>query len=65
MQKPSWCLVVNTMYFWPAERARSTKACGSNFVGLNFFGRSRYSASLRPPGLGTMIGQEASMLARE
>src|SRR5580704_7948800 len=65
MQKPSWCFVVNTMYFCPAWRARSTHACGSNRVGLNVAGSARYAASVIPPGLGTMMGQEASTLAWE
>src|SRR4029077_4071880 len=53
------------MYCWPAARARSTKACGSNFVGLNRLGSSRYSASVMPPAAGLMIGQEAFTLATE
>src|SRR6202049_2094561 len=53
------------MYCWPAPRARSTKWYGSNFVGLNRRRTSRYSASEMSPGLGVMIGQEASTLARE
>src|SRR5579862_650423 len=65
MQNPSWCLVVNTMYRCPANRARSTNASGSNFTGLNVCGSARYSASVIPPGFGTMIGQEASTLAWE
>src|ERR1700680_4075136 len=65
MQKPSWCLVVNTMYCCPAARAKSMKAFGSNLDGLNRFGNSRYSASLMPPGVGVMMGQEASTLASE
>src|SRR5580704_10387079 len=65
MQKPSWCLVVNTMYSCPADRARSTNACGSNFTGLKLWGRARYSASVIPPAFGTMIGHEASTLAWE
>jgi len=32
--KPSWCLVVMTMYFIPACLAMRTQASGSNFVGL-------------------------------
>src|SRR5882672_1142342 len=53
------------MYCWPAARARSIKACGLNFVGLNRLGSSRYSASVIPPTVGVMIGQEASTLASE
>ena len=34
MQKPSWCLVVNTMYFIPACLA-SDPLPASNCVGLN------------------------------
>ena len=34
------------------------KVYGSNFVGLNRLGNSRYSASVIPPGLGTMMGHE-------
>ncbi len=34
MQKPSWCLVVKTMYSWPAVRARSMKRSGSNLTGI-------------------------------
>ena len=37
---------------------------GSNLYGLNRLGSSRYSASVMPPGLGCMIGHEASTLAR-
>src|ERR1700687_3432646 len=65
MQKPSWCLVVNTMYCCPAARAKSMKVCGSNFEGLKRFGNSRYSASLMPAGVGVIMGQEASTLASE
>src|SRR5580692_5637298 len=65
MQNPSWCLVVNTMYCCPANRARSTNASGSNFTGLKVCGSARYSASVIPPGFGTMMGQEASTLACE
>ena len=65
MQKPSWCLVVKTMYSCPAARAKSMKVCGSNFDGLNRLGNSRYSASLMPPGVGVIMGQDASTLASE
>jgi hypothetical protein len=65
MQKPSWCFVVNTMYSCPAARAKSMKVFGSNFDGLNRLGNSRYSASLMPPGVGVIMGQEASTLASE
>jgi hypothetical protein len=65
MQKPSWCLVVNTKYSCPAARAKSIKAFGSNFDGLNRLGNSRYSASLMPAGVGVIMGQEASTLASE
>src|ERR1700730_14850866 len=65
MQKPSWCLVVNTMYCWPAPRARSTKWYGTNLVELEGRRKSRYWASEKPSGWGDMIGQEASTLARE
>jgi hypothetical protein len=65
MQKPSWCFVVNTMYSCPAARAKSMKLCGSNFDGLNRLGNPRYSASLMPPGVGVIMGQEASTLASE
>jgi len=41
------------------------KAFGSNFDGLNRLGNSRYSASLMPPGVGVIMGQEASTLASE
>src|SRR5580765_1171734 len=53
------------MYCWPAARARSIKSCGLNFVGLNRLGSSRYSASVIPPAVGVMIGQDASTLASE
>src|SRR6266436_7410917 len=65
MQKPSWCLVVNTMYSCPAARAKSMNVFGSNFDGLNRLGNSRYSASLMPAGVGVIMGQEASRLASE
>src|SRR5580692_1793715 len=65
MQKPSWCFAVNTMYSCPAARAKSMKVFGSNFDGLNRLGNSRYSASLMPPGVGVIMGQEASTLASE
>src|ERR1700682_1169404 len=65
MQKPSWCLVVNTMYCCPAARAKSMKVFASNFDGLNRLGKSRYSASLMPAGVGVIMGQEASTLASE
>src|ERR1700687_738700 len=65
MQKPSWCLVVNTMYCCPAARAKSMKVFGSTFDGLNRLGNSRYSASLMPAGVGVIMGQEASTLASE
>jgi len=41
------------------------KVFGSNFDGLNRLGNSRYSASLMPPGVGVIMGQEASTLASE
>src|ERR1700722_17430250 len=53
------------MYSCPADRARSTNACGSNFTGLKVWGSARYSASEIPPAFGTMIGHEASTLACE
>src|SRR6266436_10310741 len=65
MQKPSWCLVVNTMYSCPAARAKSMNVFGSNFDGLNRLGNSRYSASLMPAGVGVIMVQEASTLASE
>src|ERR1700682_1168317 len=65
MQKPSWCLVVNTKYSCPAARAKSMKVFGSNFEGLNRLGNSRYSASLMPAGVGVIMGQEAFTLASE
>src|ERR1700730_7816429 len=65
MQKPSWCLVVNTMYCCPAARAKSINVFASNFDGLNRLGNSRYSASPMPAGVGVIMGQEASTLASE
>src|ERR1700751_555694 len=65
MQNPSWCFVVNTIYFCPAARAKSMNASGSNLVGLKCCGSARYSASLMPPGVGRIIGQDASTLASE
>src|SRR5438477_11449341 len=53
------------MYSCPAARAKSMKAFASNFVGLNRFGNSRYSASPMPPAVGVMMGHEASTLASE
>jgi len=69
MQKPSWCLVVKTMYRMPACRAWRTQASGSKRTGLNREARATYSLSLM--GLecgnqsGFMIGQEASTPATE
>src|ERR1700682_4655725 len=65
MQKPSWGLVVNTMYCCPAARAKSINVFASNFDGLNRLGNSRYSASPMPAGVGVIMGQEASTLASE
>src|ERR1700687_1399178 len=65
MQKPSWCLVVNTKYSCPAARAKSMKVFGSDFEGLNRLGNSRFSASLMPAGVGVIMGQDASTLASE
>src|SRR6266576_6999836 len=53
------------MYCWPAALAKSTKACGSNLVGLKRLGNSRYSASLMAPAVGSMMGHDASTLASE
>ena len=36
MPKPSWCLLVMTMYFMPASLAIFTHSAASNFTGLNF-----------------------------
>src|SRR5262245_30307985 len=44
-QKPSWCLLVITMYFMPAALARRTQASASNFTGLNWVLYFSYSAS--------------------
>src|SRR5438128_2679323 len=43
MQKPSWCLLVMTMYRIPAERATPAHASASNFVGLNWPANFSYS----------------------
>ena len=53
------------MYSCPANRARSTNVWGSNWIGLNVCGKARYAASVIPPGVGTIIGQDASTLACE
>ena len=42
MLKPSWCLVVNTIYFIPAYFAAFAQVSGSKDTGLNWVMRFSY-----------------------
>ena len=41
--KPSWCLLVMTMYFMPASFASCTQASALNLTGLNWPASCSYS----------------------
>ena len=41
--KPSWCLLVITMYFMPASCAICTHSSALNLTGLNWAARGSYS----------------------
>ncbi len=43
MAKPSWCLLVITMYFIPASSAICTHSSALNFTGLNWVASCSYS----------------------
>src|SRR6266496_3280054 len=43
MAKPSWCLLVITIYFIPASCAICTHSSALNFTGLNCFASCSYS----------------------
>ena len=45
MAKPSWCLLVITMYFMPASSAIWTHSSALNFTGLNCVASCSYSAT--------------------
>ena len=43
MAKPSWCLLVMTMYFMPASSAICTHSSALNLTGLNCVASCSYS----------------------